>query len=125
MEIRRLIEERRSISKGEKQRLKEQTNKKCISDKKEQKDKKRFKEYSKTSQGSRTFQESNLQKEEYSSPRLKKKKGEVITSRKRIANVFGEFDKKYDDEKYDEIELEHEEKSLKTALMSKAAIRER
>ena len=36
---------------------------------KDQKDKKRFKEYLKTWKGSGTFQESNLQEEEYSSPR--------------------------------------------------------
>ena len=44
-------------------------------------------------------------------------KGEVITSRKGIANVFGEFCKKrHDDEKYDGTELEHEENETENSI---------
>ena len=75
-EIRRLIEERRSTSKGEKQRLKDFSKqiRKCIRDKKEKKTR-NDSEYSKISKGSRTFQESNLRTEGSSSPR-KNEKGE-------------------------------------------------
>ena len=70
MKIGRLSEERRSTSKGEKQRLKDLSKQKKASGiRKAHKDKKRFNECSKTSKGSGTFQESNLQEEEYSSPR--------------------------------------------------------
>ena len=67
--IRRFIEER-STSNGETQRWKDlsKQTQKCIRDKKRAKNK-RFNEYSKTSKESGTFQESNLQQEEYSSPR--------------------------------------------------------
>ena len=56
MEIRRLIEEERSTSKGEKQRLKDLSKKNASGTGKEQKDK-RFNEYPK-----------NSKEEEYSSP---------------------------------------------------------
>ena len=89
---------------------------KCIRDKKRRKSQDTIKEYSMTSKGSTTFQETNLQEEEYSSPR-KNEKGEVITSKKGIANVFGEFYKKlYDDDKYDETELEHEENETEKSI---------
>ena len=43
------------------------------------------------------------------------KKGEVITSRKGIANVFGEFySKLYDDDQHDDTELESGKMRLKT-----------
>ena len=45
------------------------------------------------------------------------KKGEVITSSKGIANVSWEFHKKqYDDEKYEETSLEHEENETESSI---------
>ena len=42
--------------------------------------------------------------------KIKNEKGEVITSRKGIANVFGEFYKQfYDDQEHEETEQENEE----------------
>ena len=48
----------------------------------------------------------------------KKEKGDITTSRKGIANVFGEFytKKPYDDDKYDETELEHEENETENSI---------
>ena len=68
---RRLIEERRTTPKEEKQLLKVvgKQIKNASGTKKERKDRKSFNEYSNTSKGSRTSQESNLLKEECSSPR--------------------------------------------------------
>ena len=62
VEIRRLIEERRTTPKEEKQRLKEVSKhmKNASGTRKQRKDRKKFNEYSKTSQGVRTSQESNL-----------------------------------------------------------------
>ena len=80
-EIRRLIELRRSTPKEEKQRMKELSKSiiKCMRDKK------------------RVKRQQVIQKN------IKNESGEVITSRKGIANVFGEFYKKlYDDNEQDE-----------------------
>ena len=72
MEIRRLIDERRTTPKEEKQRLKEVSKQilKNASGRKNEKTGKRFNEYSKTSQ------ESNLLKDDCSSPtsRMRKEK---------------------------------------------------
>ena len=49
--------------------------------------------------------------------KIKNEKGEIITSRKRIANVFGEFYKKvYDDSEQDESEQEIGNMKMKAAL---------
>ena len=104
VEIRRLIEERRNTSKGEKQRLKDLGKRKNASGTtKEQWDKKGFNEDSKTSKfrsilGIRTARKREL------ITKIKNEEGEVFTSRKGIANVFGEFYKKlYDDKEQEEI----------------------
>ena len=92
-EIRRLIELRRSTPKEEKQRMKKLSKsiKKCIRDRK---DNKKSKKFSKTSKVSATSQESNLQKKKVLITKIKNERGEIITSREGIANVFGEFYKK-------------------------------
>ena len=105
MEIRRLIEERRSTPKEEKQRLKEVSKciKKCIREKKDWKDNKTSKEFSKTSKVSATSQESNLAKKKVLIAKIKNEKGEIITSRKGI----GEFYKRlYEDKEKDDSEHE-------------------
>ena len=52
---------------------------------------------------SASSQESKLQKRKCSLQKIKNERGEIITSRKGIANVFGEFYKKlYDDYEQDE-----------------------
>ena len=111
MEVRRLIEERRNTSEGEKQRLKDLSKqiRKCILDKKkEQKVKKQCKEYSKTSKEPGSYPAPNLQKEGYSSRREKWKwRSHSSRQKKGIANVFGEFySKLYDDDHYDETQME-------------------
>ena len=86
-ENRRLIELRRSTPKEEKRRLKEVSKsiKKCIRDKKRVK--------------------SEMKKVLIT--KIQNERGEIITSRKGIANVFGEFCKKlYDDNEQDEYENE-------------------
>ena len=62
----------------------------------------------KTSKGYEVSRESNQKRREYSSQRLKKnEKGDCITSRKGIANVFGEFYKRlYEDKEEDDSEHE-------------------
>ena len=62
---------------------------------------------SQTSKLSATSQESILQKKKVLITKIKNERGENITSRKGIANVFGEFYKKlYDDNEQDETEQE-------------------
>ena len=52
---------------------------------------------------SATFPESNLQKKKVLIAKIKNERGEIITSRRGIANVFGELYKKlYDDNEQDE-----------------------
>ena len=47
----------------------------------------------------------------------KNEKGEFITSRKGIANVFGEFHKKlYDDQEHEETQQEHEENETESSI---------
>ena len=108
VEIRRLIEERRSTSKGEKQRLKDLSKKE---------DKRRFNEYSKTSKGIRNIPGIRSARRRVLITKIKNEKGEVIASRKGIANVFGEFHKKlYDDQEHEETEQEHEENETESSI---------
>ena len=88
-EILRLIEERRNTPKGEKHKLKDVSKciKRCIREKKRMKRQMDIQRILEDFKGSR---ESNPQRREYSSQR-KNEKGECITSRKAIADVFGEF----------------------------------
>ena len=47
---------------------------------------------------------------------MKNEKGDVITSRKGIANVFGDYKKLFDDKKYEETELEHQENENESSI---------
>ena len=104
-EIRRLIEERRCTPKEEKQRLKEVS--KCI--KKSIRDKKRVKRQQVIQKILEDFKGvSNIPgiksaKKKVLITKSKNERGEMNTSRKGIANVFGEFYKKlFDDNEQDE-----------------------
>ena len=78
---------------------------------------KRFNEYSKTPMGVRKSQESNMQKGRALITKIKNEKGGVITSRKGIANVFGEFYKQfYDDQEHEETEKENEENENESSI---------
>ena len=71
--------------------------------KEEWKDDKESKKISKTSKVSAASQESNPQKKKVLITQIKNERGEIITSCKGIAKVFGEFYKKlYDDNEQDE-----------------------
>ena len=65
--------------------------KKCIRDKKRVKRQQVIQKFSKTSKVSATSQESNLQKKKVLITKIKNERGEIITSSKGIASVFGEF----------------------------------
>ena len=117
VETSRLIEERRSTSKGEKQRLKDLSKKNASGTRKEQKDKRWFNEYSKTSKGIRNIPGITSARRRVLITKIKNEKGEVVTSRKGIANVFGEFHKKlYDDQEHEETEQEHEENETESSI---------
>ena len=80
---------------------------KNLSEKKEWKDNKTSKEFLKTSKEYETFRESNQLRRKYSSQSSKNDRGECITSRKGIADVFGEFYKRlYEDNEKDDSEHE-------------------
>ena len=84
VEIGRLIEERRTTT----QRGVSKQIKNASGTRQEQTDRKRNNEYSKTSKGLRT---SHSAKRRVLITKINNEKGEVITSRKTIANVFVEF----------------------------------
>ena len=95
-EIRRLIELRRNTPKEEKQRVKELSKsiKKCI------RDIQKILEYFK---GVSNIPGIKSAKTKVLIAKIWNERGEIITSRKGIANVFGEFCKKlYDDNEQDE-----------------------
>ena len=109
MEIRRITEERRRTLKEEKQRLKEVS--KCIKNVSETK--KRTERQQDIRRKLEDFKgETNIPgiksaKKKVLITKIKNEKGEIITSRKGIANVFGEFYKKnLDDNEQDETEQE-------------------
>ena len=98
MEIRRLIEERRNNTpKEEKQRLKEVSKhiNKCIRDKKRMKRQQDIQRILEDFKGVENIPGVKSAKRRVLTTETKKKKGHVITSRNGIANVFGEFYKKY------------------------------
>ena len=109
-EIRRLIELKRSTPKEKKQRVKEieKKHQKNVSEKrKECKDNKKSKKFLQTSKVSATSQEIKSAKKKRLITKIKNERRETITSRKNIANVFGEFHNKlYDDNEQDEDENE-------------------
>ena len=92
VEIRRLTEERRSTPKEEKQRLKEVS--KCINLYQREKRMKRQQDIQRILEdfkGVRNIPGIKSAKRRVLITKIKNEKGEVITSRKGIANVFGEF----------------------------------
>ena len=92
MEIRRLIEEKRSTPKEEKQRLKKVSkHKKCIWDKKRMKRQQDIQRILEDFKGVRNIPGIKSAKRRVLITKIKNEKGEVITSGKGIANVFGEF----------------------------------
>ena len=104
-EIRRLIEERRSTPKEEKQRLKELSKciKKCIRDKKRVNRQQLIQRILEDFKGVSSIPGIKSAKKKVLITKIKNERGEIITSRKGIANVFGEFYKKfYDDNEQDE-----------------------
>ena len=107
-EILRLIEERRSTPKEEKQRLKEVS--KCIKnvlEKKEWKDNKKSKRILEDFKGVRNIAGIKSAKKRVLITKIENDKGECITSRKGIADVFHEFYKRpYEDKEKDDSEHE-------------------
>ena len=104
-EIRRLIEERRSTPKEEKQRLKELRKciKKCTRDKKRVKRQQLIQRILEDFKGVSNIPGIKYAKKKVLITKIEDERGEIITSRRGIANVFGEFYKKlYDDNEQDE-----------------------
>ena len=93
VEIRSLVEERRSTSKGEKQRLKDLSKhiSKCIRDKKRAKIQEEIQTNTRRLQRDQEHSRNQICKWKKSTHHQDKnnEKGEVIASRKGIANVFG------------------------------------
>ena len=108
-EILRLIEERRSTPKEEKQRLKELSKriKKCIREKKRMKRQQDIQRILEEFQGVRNIPGIKTAKKKVLITKIENDKGECITSRKGIADVFGEFYKRlYEDNERDDFEHE-------------------
>ena len=120
VEIRRLIEERRSTPKEEKQRLKEvsKCTRKCIRDKKRLKRQQDIQRILEDFKGVRNIPGIKSAKKKVLITKVKNELGENITSRKGIANVCGDFYKKlYDDNEQDEYDQEIGEMEMKAACM--------
>ena len=107
-EILRLIEERRSTPKEEKQRLKDLSKRiKMHQIKQELRDSKTSKESLESSKAFETSLGSKQQRRKYSLRKKKNDKGEFITSRKGTADVFREFYKRLcEDNERDDFEHE-------------------
>ena len=112
-EFRRLIEERRNTPKEEKQRLKEvckQIKKMHQGQRKRMKRQEEIQRRLEDFKGVRNIPGVKSAKERVLVAGIKNEKGEVITSRKGIANVFGEFyTKLYDENVQEETEQENGE----------------
>ena len=105
-EILRLIEERRSTPKEEKQRLRYLSKcKKCIREKKRMKTQHDIQRILEDFRGVRNFPGIKSAKKKVLITKIKNDKGECITSRKGIADVFGGFYKRlYEDNERDDSE---------------------
>ena len=92
-EIRRLIEERRNTVEGDKHHLKELSKKikKCIRDRKRTKRQEKTQRILQEFRGIKSISCIKSGRNGTLIPKEKNDKGETITSRKGIANVFGEF----------------------------------
>ena len=102
-------------------KVSKRTSKKCIRDKKNKKARKKN-EYWKSSKEPRTYRASYLRGKGHS--KIKNEIGEVITSRKGIANVFGEFySKLYADDQCDEKLQEPDKTKMRTSKEDKATMR--
>ena len=111
VEIRRLIEERRCTSKGEKQRLKDLRKqiKNASGPRKEEKERKRFNECSKTSEQEHPRNQICT--------KIKNESGEVLHQGRELPMFLGEFYKKLqDDQEHEETEQEHEENETESSI---------
>ena len=95
-EILRLIEERRSMPKEEKQRLKDlsKKTKKCIREKKRMKRQQDIERILEEFRGVRNIPRIKTAKKRVLITKIKNEKGECITSQKGIADASGEFYKR-------------------------------
>ena len=108
-EILRLIEERRNVPKEERQRLKSLSKnfKKCIREKKRMKRQQDIERILEEFKGVRSIPRIKKAKKRVLITKIKNEKGECITSRKGIADTFGEFYKRlYEDSGQDNSEHE-------------------
>ena len=109
VEILRLIEERRKMPKEERQRLKELSKEitKCIREKKRMKRHHDIERILEEFKGVRNIPRIKSAKKRVLITKIKNKKGECITSRKGIADTFGEYYKRlYEDSGQDNSEHE-------------------
>ena len=108
-EILRFIEERRSTPKEKKQRIKDlsKTHKKCVREKERMKRQQDIERILEEFKGVRYIPGIKTAKKKVLITKIKNDKGQYITSRKGIADVFGEFDKRlYEDNERDDFEHE-------------------
>ena len=91
-EIKTLIEERRNIKKEDKEQMKNVSKmiKKWIRDKRRSRRKEKIQQIQEEFKGVKNFSSIKSQRKRTLIPKIKHEKGEVITSRKGIANVFGD-----------------------------------
>ena len=113
-EILRLIEERRSTPKEEKQRLEDLSKRiqKCIREKKRMKRQQDIQRILEEFKGVRNIPGIKTAKKKVLITKIKNDEGECVTSRKGIADFFGEFYKRlYEDNERDDFEHEISEDS--------------
>ena len=102
-EIKRLIKERRTIAREDKQQLKEVRKriKKCIRNKTRANRKEVIQQILEKFSGIKNISQIKSARKKTLISKTKIEKGETVTSRKGIANVFGEFNIKLHDEEKD------------------------
>ena len=95
----------------------EQTNKKCIWDQKRAKRQEEILRILEDFKGIKSIPGIKSAKRRVLTTKIKNEKGEVITSRKGIANAFGEFYKQfYDDQEHEGTEQENEENENESSI---------
>ena len=92
-EILALVQERKTVKKEEKERIREVSEKiqTCIREEKRIGKKRKLKRFQKNSQGTNNISNIKSAKKRILIQKVKNMKGEVITTRKGIANVFAKF----------------------------------
>ena len=123
-EVKALIEERRNIKKEDKEQIKKNVSKKiqkCIREQKKIKEARKNPANIGRVQKIKNTSSIKTAKKSTLIPKMKSGKGEVITSRRRIANVCGEFySKLYAEDQCDKVEHDFDKSETRTSKGGKS-----